>query len=162
MVYLIYDYSSKLTKIGKSKNPISRHRDLKTGIPMSKLIWYSDNITEKELHHKFKEKRINGEWFNLSEIDHLEIISENKILPIIKEDTRKGKFNGNIIIKRHFENIGWISGISFINLKTEKPLKLKSYNGCLCFMVDGKRIGYNTWKQKSTLCKIIIENNLPF
>ncbi len=68
----------------------------------------------------------------------------------------------NIIIKRHFENIGWISGISFINLANEKPIKLKSYNGCLCFTISGKRIGYKTWKQNAKECEIIIENNLPF
>lgn len=68
----------------------------------------------------------------------------------------------NIIINRVHENIGWISGVNFLNLKTEKPIKLKSYNGCLCFIVDGVRIGYKTWKKKAKECKIIIDNSLPF
>ena len=67
-----------------------------------------------------------------------------------------------IIIKRSFQNIGWIEGLSFINLETEKPIKLRSYNGCLCFIIKGKRIGYKTWKEKSKEVKIIVDNDCPF
>lgn len=67
-----------------------------------------------------------------------------------------------IIIKRSFQGIGWISGLNFLNLETESPIKLRSYNGCLCFIINGKRIGYKTWKKKSKEVNIIINNDCPF
>ena len=70
--------------------------------------------------------------------------------------------NKAIIIKRFFGNIGWIDKLNFIDIATEKPLKLKSYNGCLCFQIGKKRIGYRTFERLSIPCEIIIENKIPF
>lgn len=72
------------------------------------------------------------------------------------------KINEVIIARRFMGVIGWVDKLNFINIETEKPLKLKSYNGCLCFQIGKKRIGYRTFERLSKPCEIIIENNMPF
>ncbi len=67
-----------------------------------------------------------------------------------------------IIIKRTALGIGWISGINFWNEIEDKPIKLRSYNGCLCFMIGKKRLGYNSWKELSVICNMEIKINYPF
>lgn len=56
-IYLIFDPFSRLTKIGKSKNPKKRFEAIRTSNPNAELFFYSDEYTEKELHEKFKEKK---------------------------------------------------------------------------------------------------------
>jgi hypothetical protein len=67
-----------------------------------------------------------------------------------------------ITVKRRLNKIGWIGQLNFIDLETEKPLKLKYYNGRLCFQILGKRTGYKTFQQKSVHCNLIIDNSCPF
>lgn len=79
-VYLIH--SEHGTKIGKSKRPIQRIAQLQTQMPF--IFKYIENTfvencseTETYLHKEFASKRLNGEWFNLSEED---IIHAREIL----------------------------------------------------------------------------------
>lgn len=63
-------------KIGKSYNPKIRESTLQSEQPCIKLfaVGYSD--IESTLHNKYSDKRIRGEWFDLSSLDVLEIIEE--------------------------------------------------------------------------------------
>ena len=80
-VYLIYDTSSKLTKIGKSLDPDARLKMLSTANPNLKLLFYSDKTTEMELHKEYSNLRVSGEWFKLDKCDFQKIIGSNKNLP---------------------------------------------------------------------------------
>jgi hypothetical protein len=65
--YLMVDSNTGLTKIGKSANPIKRERTLQSEKPTIKLIHVFNEDHENELHNKFNNYRIRGEWFKLSE-----------------------------------------------------------------------------------------------
>lgn len=71
-VYLIYDESNNLYKIGVTKNnPNNRVNKLQTGNPTKLYIKevYKHNYPfriEKMLHNKFKSKQVLNEWFELS------------------------------------------------------------------------------------------------
>lgn len=84
-VYLLYNYTTKLTKIGITSNMTERHRSLERqgGIELSMIglceIEKNEHeeaiIVEKYLHNHFKNQRKEGEWFNLRFRDHAEIIN---------------------------------------------------------------------------------------
>ena len=80
-VYLIFDPFSKLVKIGKSENPIKRLATIKNANPFAELFFYSDKFTEKELHEKFKDKRVMLEWFNLDKKDLYSITNSYQLIP---------------------------------------------------------------------------------
>jgi len=66
-IYFIGCPGAKEVKIGRSKNPGQRLKTLQTSSP-EKLYLYGyflekDDITEKNVHHKFKHLRKTGEWF---------------------------------------------------------------------------------------------------
>jgi len=63
--YLITD--GNFIKIGRSKDPERRLKELKTANPKVKLICYGQGAEEKYLHTIFHEKRYKREWFDLSE-----------------------------------------------------------------------------------------------
>jgi hypothetical protein len=61
-------------KIGKSKNVLSRLSSLGTGLPHKPRLIHSFPAktparAESVLHQKFKDKRLNGEWFRLTPED---------------------------------------------------------------------------------------------
>lgn len=61
-------------KIGKTKNKRSRFKSLNIQLPFelkehSSYLVEDYDAKELELHEHFKEKRLNGEWFDLSECD---------------------------------------------------------------------------------------------
>lgn len=66
-VYLILDSKNNLIKIGQSFNPKVRERTLQGESPKWDIIttWIAPAFVEKELHEKYKHKRIRGEWFKL-------------------------------------------------------------------------------------------------
>ena len=65
--YLIYD--NNMYKIGRSIEPENRLKQIKAHNPAAKLICTIDKDIEKELHNKYKNKRVGGEWFDLTESD---------------------------------------------------------------------------------------------
>lgn len=67
-VYLMVNNGTGYIKIGTSKNPRHRERTLHSQEPTIFVIalWCCDKKIEKELHEKFKSKRIRGEWFDLN------------------------------------------------------------------------------------------------
>lgn len=62
--YLMFD--GQYYKIGQSTQPEKRLKQIKTGNLNVELLCYGDKITEKYLHTRFYQNRINGEWFYLS------------------------------------------------------------------------------------------------
>jgi hypothetical protein len=81
-VYLMFDTTNGYCKIGISYNPEYREKTLQSEKPTIELITskkYPIRIIaesiEKALHKSFSEKRIRGEWFDLTEKD-IEYIKE--------------------------------------------------------------------------------------
>lgn len=61
-------------KIGKSRTPKKRYSVLKVAMPFSTRVvcvieTYKMSQLERDLHQRFDDKRINGEWFNLNDAD---------------------------------------------------------------------------------------------
>lgn len=67
-----------------------------------------------------------------------------------------------IIIKREFAGIGWIDKMNFILTDSMKSISLRSYNGCLCFQLKNKRIGFKTWRKNSKLINQKLIEIIPF
>ena len=76
--YIYIMESQNKYKIGYSKNVERRLKEISNSPFEVKLIYKSNKLVdvvfvEKELHKKFEEKRINREWFDLTEYD-IEVI----------------------------------------------------------------------------------------
>jgi hypothetical protein len=69
-IYAIVDVNNRKVKIGKSKNPGARLKQLKTGnSSVLRLAAYRPHVTpftEKEVHKKLSDSRVDGEWFVLN------------------------------------------------------------------------------------------------
>lgn len=80
-VYLLKESESNYYKIGISKNPSARIKQLQTGsagkISLSKTYAseYASKI-ESTLHRRYTDSRIRGEWFTLTERQVNSFISE--------------------------------------------------------------------------------------
>ncbi len=85
-IYLIRDNATRLVKIGQSQNPERRLKaliDQATLMPLPndfELIhsWEAPGYKEHQLHEKFLDKRVRGEWFQLTQADVEEIIELTK------------------------------------------------------------------------------------
>jgi hypothetical protein len=77
MTYIMMDEALGYYKIGKSENPMRRERTLQAERPVIKLIAITEENIEATLHHKFKERRIRGEWFDLSHVEVNEVIKQH-------------------------------------------------------------------------------------
>lgn len=77
-VYIMEDLRNGHFKIGKSKHPLKRESTLQSEVPQVALRFAipCDEVLEIELHSKFAEFRIRGEWFSLSPKNCLEIIEK--------------------------------------------------------------------------------------
>lgn len=89
--YLAYD--GNYYKIGKSVNSKKRIENCKTSNPKIKLLGFGYGISESELHLRFKEKRVDREWFNLE---------NNEVNFIIKELSKPKKQTMNRTKKEPF------------------------------------------------------------
>lgn len=69
----IYTYvmsdNSGLYKIGRSSDPKDRLKQLSIGNPSLFLCFYIEGNHEKELHDKFSNKHVKGEWYHLNKSD---------------------------------------------------------------------------------------------
>ena len=84
-VYLMHDTTNDFYKIGISNRPKYRERTLQSEKPTIKMISSKPfpirriaHSFEKSLHETFANKRIRGEWFNLSKKDVEHIIDSLK------------------------------------------------------------------------------------
>jgi len=68
--YLLYNPITGLTKIGNTINIITRKKQIEAQAGMEFILEYLvKEDLETMLHRRFKDLRIIGEWFNLSEDD---------------------------------------------------------------------------------------------
>ena len=69
-VYL-FRHSNGLTKIGMSRDPAKREKTLQAEDPRLHMLAYrkGGSSTESRLHRIFADRRVRGEWFDLSEKD---------------------------------------------------------------------------------------------
>lgn len=74
--YIIFEENTGYYKIGKSKQPKIREKTLRSEKPNIKMILVCDKNIESYLHKKYKDKRIRGEWFDLSSDEILDIIEK--------------------------------------------------------------------------------------
>ena len=78
-VYLVKD--SKYYKIGLTTNPKQRLQDIRSTNITAEIVFLFETenmyLLEKELHGFFKEKRVVGEWFELTE-EEQEVIKNSK------------------------------------------------------------------------------------
>lgn len=76
--YLIKADGIDLVKIGIAKNPESRLKFLQTGQPMDlHLLWSVPGSFESQLHERFAEYRVRGEWFDLTPLgDPVEVVTD--------------------------------------------------------------------------------------
>ena len=81
-IYLIK--SAGNVKIGYSKNPWKRYRQLCTGAasPMAlvmTLYCYDARRVEAWLHNHFNERRLHGEWFRVGVSEVMSVIGDNNL-----------------------------------------------------------------------------------
>jgi len=72
--YFIYSEKLKLYKIGRAKNVSSRMKTLVREFGNLDIIKVLNIDIEKSSHEMYREKRVFGEWFNLSNDDLKEIM----------------------------------------------------------------------------------------
>ncbi len=67
-IYVMIDKNTGYYKIGKSVDPKHRERTLQSEKPTIEMLYVfsAKSSDEKKLHEIFKQKRIRGEWFDLS------------------------------------------------------------------------------------------------
>lgn len=63
------DGQTNYVKIGFSINPEKREKTLQSEKPSIKMIHIFKENHERTLHGLFSDKRVRGEWFNLTEKD---------------------------------------------------------------------------------------------
>jgi hypothetical protein len=70
-IYVMIDKNTGYYKIGKSVDPKHRERTLQSEKPTIEMLYVfsAKSSDEKKLHEIFKQKRIRGEWFDLSGSD---------------------------------------------------------------------------------------------
>lgn len=66
--YILKDKNTGYYKIGKSINPLDREKTLQAEKPTYELIKIFNNDIETDLHKKYKEQNVRGEWFNLNKV----------------------------------------------------------------------------------------------
>lgn len=83
--YFLECESTSNIKIGRSVDPKKRFKALSTSSPtVIRILGVIEKDVETELHRKFKESRLQGEWFG-STPELLEYIKENTIPLLIKD-----------------------------------------------------------------------------
>lgn len=75
--YLMKDKTG-LYKIGRSTDPYRRTKDLRVGNSAVELVCEINDDIEKELHEKYSQQRVTGEWFNLTAKQAEEIVKLSK------------------------------------------------------------------------------------
>lgn len=74
--YLMIDKNTGFYKIGKAIEPYFREKTLQSEKPTISILAFCDKNIENYLHKKYAIKKIRGEWYNLSEKEVSEVISE--------------------------------------------------------------------------------------
>jgi hypothetical protein len=77
-IYLIHDHKTGLVKIGRTNNFWRRFNELAKIYPDIDVLakWKDHPKREFELHCRYANCRVEGEWFNLSRLDLVEIFRQ--------------------------------------------------------------------------------------
>ncbi len=99
-VYFIKEHFSGKVKIGKTKHMNSRMEMFGVKLPFEwdviKTVKSADySLTETLLHRKYENKRVNGEWFDLTQSDIDDIMNEK-----FDEDVKQSISGGGEIYER--------------------------------------------------------------
>lgn len=124
--YLVTD--GKLYKIGQSNDPLKRLSVLKTANPKARIIAFGEGVSEKYLHHVYKSRRIDREWFDLKNIDVCNIIRylKNEMSTTINPHIQKTSKSEEDIFKSNSNFIfgfGKYKGSRIIDMNSEEELK---------------------------------------
>ena len=98
-VYIFKLANSSIYKIGRSANPTYRIKRLQTGssqkiFPVFCGLSLHSMATEANLHKRFKDSKLQGEWFNLTDIEVKNIIAFlRSVDQDSKEELRKREDN---------------------------------------------------------------------
>lgn len=100
-IYLMKDPVSGNTKIGSSCDPERRLEEIRKQtknreIYILAMVCNVRQILEKQLHEKYKSKKIKFEWFCLTDDEISEIISENHMKLHMENENRNRNRNDNI------------------------------------------------------------------
>lgn len=70
-VYLMRNKRNGFTKIGIARDPAFRERTLQSQEPEIEMLFsiQGTRAVEQECHRRFKNQRVRGEWFDLSDSD---------------------------------------------------------------------------------------------
>lgn len=79
-VYLMEDTVNDFIKIGFSKKPTVRESTLQSEKPTVSIVFtaLASLEYERELHAAFDDRRIRGEWFDISKDEVIDFISKNQ------------------------------------------------------------------------------------
>lgn len=83
--YIMIDHNTGYCKIGKSKNPRFREKTLQSEKPTIEMLFVINKNIEKELHRRYSDKRVRGEWFRLEDkdVEYLRKKYSEKYLPSV-------------------------------------------------------------------------------
>lgn len=93
-VYIIEEEGTGLYKIGVSRNPPHRRRDLQRGNPRDLRIVHAINsdeprATEQAIHAALDEYRVSGEWFELP----MGVVTYVKTIEELKPENAAGRLS---------------------------------------------------------------------
>ena len=66
--YILKNNRNGMYKIGYSKHPFVRESTLQSEDPDITMVKVFESNHESELHEKYKEHRVRGEWFDLTRV----------------------------------------------------------------------------------------------
>lgn len=135
-VYLMKNLRNGYTKIGNSTNPICREATLQAEEPEIELllVFAAHPVMERLLHKFYSEKRVRGEWFNLTKEDFRHILSSScsMILPSLAEGQQENPKLFEVMLsaptrdkpteraqvrqRRHYDRISKIDQVTHIEL----------------------------------------------
>lgn len=106
LVYLMLNCRNKYTKIGKSLTPEYREKTLQSEEPEVHLLATirGGAAMERELHLRYADKRIRGEWFDLSQYDYDEIFLQYKVC--LADDVRFAAMRNGVSFEEAAEIMG--------------------------------------------------------
>ena len=127
MIYLITNKASNTCKIGYSRTPQQRIKELQTSNPFKlnlDFIINGDFTREKEIHNLFNNYRLNGEWFNLNDLI-LNYFKEESLKPLIKEIlVDKYSFQKESNLPEYLKSISDIGILLWLNFYKDNKIYL--------------------------------------
>lgn len=88
--YIMIDHNTGYYKIGKSKKPRFLEKTLQSEKPTIEMLFVINKNIEKELHRRYSDKRVRGEWFRLEDkdVEYLRKKYSEKYLPSVLKTKR--------------------------------------------------------------------------